>query len=111
MVPSPTPVPQAEQFALDAPVPPARVLPCQLLHQRAHSGRDRRPTRRVRVSPFPLGLAAGATPAECPESRPDGIEAARAAAWPRKSTDARCKVPHQTPDSDLDAEWTKWAAR
>ena len=36
--PLPHPVPQAEQLALDAPVAPARVLPRQLLHQRAHLG-------------------------------------------------------------------------
>jgi len=48
----PHPVPQAGQFAPDAPVAPARVLPRQLLHQRADLGRGRRPSRPVRVGPI-----------------------------------------------------------
>jgi hypothetical protein len=51
--PLPHPVAQADQLALDAPVPPARVLPCHLLHQCPHLGRDRRPTRSVRIRPLP----------------------------------------------------------
>jgi hypothetical protein len=50
--PLPHPVPQAEQLALDAPVPPARVLPGQLLHQFADLGRDRRASHGVRVRPL-----------------------------------------------------------
>ena len=48
----PHPVPQAEQLALDAQVPPARVLPRQLLHQRADLVRDRRASRPVRIGPL-----------------------------------------------------------
>jgi hypothetical protein len=51
------PVPQAEHLTLDAPVPPARVLPRQLLHQRTHLLGDRRPTQRARIGPFPLDQA------------------------------------------------------
>ncbi len=47
------PVSQAEEFALDALVAPARVLPGQLLHQGADLVRDRWPFQRVRVGPFP----------------------------------------------------------
>ena len=50
-------VPQAEQLPLDTPIAPAWVLPRQLLHQRAHLGRDRWPARRVRVDPFLLDQA------------------------------------------------------
>jgi len=52
--PLPHPVPQTEHLALDAPTPPARVLPSQLLHQCTHLGRDRRPTWGIGVGPFPL---------------------------------------------------------
>ena len=55
--PLPYPVPQAEQLTLDPPVAPARVLPRQLLHQRADLGRDRRPSRRVRIGPLPADQA------------------------------------------------------
>jgi hypothetical protein len=51
------PVLQAQQLALDPPVPPTRVLPRQLLHQRAHLVRDRRASLQVRVGPFPLDQA------------------------------------------------------
>ena len=37
------PVPKAGQLAVDAPVPPARVLPCHLQHQRPHGGGGARP--------------------------------------------------------------------
>ena len=36
--PLPGPVSQAEQLALNAPIAPPRVLPRQLLHERAHLG-------------------------------------------------------------------------
>ena len=48
----PHPIPQAEQLTLDTPVPPARVLPRQLLHQRPHPVRDRRSSHVVRVGPL-----------------------------------------------------------
>ena len=48
----PHPVPQAEQLALDAPVAPAGVLACQLLHQRTDLRWNRRPSRRIRMRPF-----------------------------------------------------------
>ena len=57
IVPLPHPVPQADQLALDALVPPARALPRQLLHQLPHPGRDRRPSRRLRIGPFPAHKA------------------------------------------------------
>jgi hypothetical protein len=41
--PLPYPVPQAEQLALDAPIPPPRVLPGQLPHYYAHLAGDRPP--------------------------------------------------------------------
>ncbi len=48
----PPPGTQAEQLALDAQVPPARVLPRNLLHQDADLVRDRRTSRRVRIGPL-----------------------------------------------------------
>jgi hypothetical protein len=54
----PHPVPQAEQFALDTPVPPPRVLPRHLLNEGAHPIRDLRPARRVRIGPFSVDKAA-----------------------------------------------------
>ena len=52
MVPSPIRYPSPAHLALDTPIPPARVLPRQQLHQRAHLVRDRRSARRVRMGPF-----------------------------------------------------------
>jgi hypothetical protein len=52
--PLPHPVPQANQLTLDPPVSPARILPRQLLDQRAHLIRDRRASRHARVGPFLL---------------------------------------------------------
>src|SRR5690242_8485695 len=46
------PVSQAKDLALDAQVSPPRVLPRQLLHERADLVRHRRPSRRVRVGPL-----------------------------------------------------------
>jgi len=52
--PLPHPVPQADHLTLDAPVPPAWILPCQLLHQCPYFGRGRRAPRRVRIGPLSL---------------------------------------------------------
>jgi len=54
----PPPGTQARQLALDAPVPPARVLQRQLLHQCPRLGWDRRPAQGIRIGPFPLDQAA-----------------------------------------------------
>jgi hypothetical protein len=53
----PDPVARAEQLTLDTPVPPARVLPRQLLDQRTHLGRHQRPAWGVRIGPFPADKA------------------------------------------------------
>jgi hypothetical protein len=79
--PLPHPVRQAEQFALDALVSPARVLPRQLLHQCPHPGRDRRSPRRPDRSISSSAPGAGARPAGCPASRSGAAASARAAAW------------------------------
>jgi hypothetical protein len=51
-------VAETGELALDAPVPPARVLPGQLPGQRADLIGDRRASRGVRVGPFSLDKAA-----------------------------------------------------
>lgn len=52
IVPSPDPVPQAQQLTLNPAIAPAGILPRQLLHQAAHLVRDRRSSRHIRVGPF-----------------------------------------------------------
>ena len=56
--PLPQPAPKAEQFALDAPVSPARVLPRKPFHQGTHLGRHSRSTRSARIGPCLLDQAA-----------------------------------------------------
>ena len=73
-------VPQAKQLTLNPAVAPARVLPRQLLHHCPHLVRDRRPSRRVRISPFPLDEAFDARPAGFLGSRSGAAAGARAAA-------------------------------
>ena len=46
------PVPEAGQLALDPPVAPARVLPCQLHHQDTNLIGDWRASGSIRVGPF-----------------------------------------------------------
>jgi len=50
----PDPMPEAEQFALDASMPPARVLPRQPQDQLADLVADAGPAGPARVRPVPL---------------------------------------------------------
>ena len=81
--PLPHLVPETEQLTLTPAIPPARVLPRQLLRQRAHLVRNRRPSRRVRAGPSLLDQAPvpGQQSSRCPD--PVQPHVAPAAASPR----------------------------
>ena len=49
---------KADQFSLDAPVPPAGVLPGQADHEVTHLVNDAWPSRPVRIRPVPADQAA-----------------------------------------------------
>jgi hypothetical protein len=65
-------VAEAEELALDAPVPAARVLHGQLLDQLADLIRDRRASGGVRVGPFARDQAP--VPAEQRAGRHDPVQ-------------------------------------
>jgi hypothetical protein len=100
--PLPHPVAQPGQLALDAPAPPARVLPCYLLHQRPHLIRDRRPSRPARIRPFPLDQAA--VPGQQRARRHDAVQPQVPRQQPRQGGEDGAVSPIRPRPRDLPAQ-------